>query len=179
MREFIDPTCETLSKARRPAVEQTFQTRRRKTKPDKKSAEQAVNGAGFVEAHFINEFFKNQRIVGKKIDAPFPVIEADGSGNDLGHAAGVMAPDHAVLAHHSLALANRLAVPVLGLAAKFVHRVKAQIAALGNLWPQARRRRFALYGQLRFDCFVPFRRALLKSLRRQVGVEFYRSFVES
>src|ERR1700754_1855289 len=67
-----------LSKARRPAVEQVFESRRRKTKSDKKRAEQTVNRAGFVEAHFINELFKNQRIVGKKIDAPFPIIEADG-----------------------------------------------------------------------------------------------------
>src|SRR5581483_10918127 len=107
------------------------------------------------------------------------VVEADGAGDDLSHAAGVVAPDHAVLAHHALALADRLAVPVLALAAKFVHRIKAQIAALRNLRPQTRRGGFALPGQFGFDFAVPLGRAGLETFRGELAVESYRRFVKT
>ena len=149
-----------------------------KTQADVESAEQTVNRAGFVEAHLVDEFFEDQRIVGKQIDAPFPIVETDGTGNDLRHPAGVVAADHAVLAHHALALADRLAIPVLSFAAKLVHRIEAQVAALGNFRPEARRRVLALFCKFSFDFPVPFRGAGMQTFRSQLGVEFYRSFVK-
>ena len=42
-------------------------------------AEQRVDGADFVEAHFVDQLLEDQRIVGKQIDAPLPVVETDGA----------------------------------------------------------------------------------------------------
>ena len=54
-----------------------------------------------------------ERIVGEQGDAPFPVVEADGAGDDLFDFARVCAADHAVGAHHFAALLHRQHVPVV------------------------------------------------------------------
>src|SRR5919106_983244 len=127
-----------------------------KAQTDEENAKQSVDRAGFIEAHLVNQLLEHQRIIGKKIDAPFPIIEANGAGNDLADAAGVMTADDAMLAHHAVALVNRLTVPVLGFTAEFVHRVKTQIASLRYFRPQARCRGVALLCQLRVYFSVPF-----------------------
>ena len=64
----------------------------RKAQSDVERAEQAVNRAGFIEAHLVNEFLENQRVIGEEIDSPFPIIEADRTRNDLIDAAGIWRP---------------------------------------------------------------------------------------
>ena len=44
---------------------------------DDEWAELRVARARFVEAHLVDQFFENQRIVGEKVHAPFPVVETD------------------------------------------------------------------------------------------------------
>ena len=57
------------------ACEEGVELARRESQPDEESPEQPIHRAGFVEAHLVDQFFKYQRIVGEKIDAPFPVVE--------------------------------------------------------------------------------------------------------
>src|ERR1043165_9733318 len=90
-----------------------------------------------------------------------------------------MSADHAVLAHHALALVNRLAVPVLSLAAGFIHWVKTEITAPRDFRPEARGRGFALLDELRVDFAVPLCRTRLQSFRGQLGIEVDRGFVQT
>ena len=151
---------------------------RREAQPHEESPEQPIHRAGFVEAHLVDEFFKYQRIVGEKIDAPFPVVETDGTGNDLRDPPGVVAADHAMLAHHALALVDGLAIPVLDFAAEFVHRIKAQITAVGDFRPEPWCRGLALSGEFRFHLAVPLGGAWAHALFNQLAVKFDRRLVE-
>ena len=53
---------------------------------DVEGAEVGVEGAGLVEAHLVDELLEDGGIVGEEIDAPFPVVESDGAGDDLADA---------------------------------------------------------------------------------------------
>ena len=35
--------------------------------------------AGFVEPHLVNQLLEDERVVGKEIHAPFPVVKPDGT----------------------------------------------------------------------------------------------------
>src|SRR5262245_5507161 len=168
----------SLRKVRCFAFEQAAQVASREAKPDEKSPEKTVNCARFVEAHLVDQLLEDQRVIGEKIHAPLPIVEADGTRNYLNDPPGIVTPDHAMLAHHPLAFGDRLTVPVLTFAAKLVHRVKGHIAPLRNLRPKTRRRGLPLLGQFHFYLSVPFGASRLQSLRYQIRVEFHRSFVE-
>src|ERR1035441_7642919 len=58
---------------------------------DEKRSEEGVDGAYFVETHFVNQLFEDQRVFGKQVDAPLPVVKADRAADDLAHVAGVAA----------------------------------------------------------------------------------------
>lgn len=60
---------------------------------EKEVAEEAVDGGDFVEAHFIDQFLEDDGVFGEEGDAPLPVIEADGAGDDLLDASGVASAD--------------------------------------------------------------------------------------
>ena len=51
----------------------------REAQTDEERSEKSVHCAGFVEAHLVDELFKDEGIVGIEIDAPLPVVEADGA----------------------------------------------------------------------------------------------------
>src|SRR5271154_3386235 len=121
-------------------------------------AELSVRRAGFVEAHLVNEFLGDYRIVGEKIDAPFPIVESDRAGNNLRHFTGEAPPDQAVVVHEALAILERQAIPVVGTVALLVHRIETQVWALGDFREQARRNLFALARKLGFDLRFPLRR---------------------
>src|ERR1051326_7150867 len=93
------------------------------THADIECAEERVNSADLVEAHFVNELLEDERIIGEKVDAPFPVVETDRSGDDLPNLSRVPATDQAVLVHLAGALFHRQCVPVLGFTAAAIHRV--------------------------------------------------------
>src|SRR5262245_40486852 len=169
----------SLSKARHFAFEQGAQIVRRETKPDEKRPEKTIHSAGFVEAHFVDELSEHQRVVGEKIHAPFPIVEADRTRNYLDDPAGILAPDHAMLAHHPLAFCNRFAVPVLTLAAKLVHRVEAKVPSLRNLRPKTRRRGLPLLDQFCLDLPVPLGASRSKPLLDQTPFKFHRGFEEA
>src|SRR5207249_4956514 len=69
----------------------------------------------------------------EQVDAPLPVVEADRARDDLGHGAGVAAPDDAVVAHHLCALVEGHGVPVLRLPAALVHGIEADVAPRWDL----------------------------------------------
>src|SRR4051812_35491057 len=92
--------------------------------PDKERPKRGVHGTDFVEAHFVDKLFENQRILGEQVDAPLPIIEADRPGNDLLHLSGITPSDHAVLVHLSLTLLDGQRVPVLRLTSFAVHGIE-------------------------------------------------------
>src|SRR5438034_11353150 len=102
-----------LGEAWRFAFEQHSKIRGREPQADEKATEKTVDRAGFIEAHLIDEFLEDQGIVREEIDAPLPIVETDGTGDDLDHAPRVPAADPTVLAHHPLSFDSRFALPVL------------------------------------------------------------------
>src|SRR5262245_10233945 len=72
----------------------------RKLQTDVERPELGEPGAGFVEPHLVDQLLERQRVVGKQIHAPFPIVVADRSRDDLRDAAGVLAADLAMLEHH-------------------------------------------------------------------------------
>src|SRR3954469_16356666 len=62
--------------------------------PHKERSKCGIDRTDFVEAHLVDEFFKNQRIFSEEIDAPFPVIEADRPGDDLLNLPRIPPPNH-------------------------------------------------------------------------------------
>src|SRR5437773_10096738 len=95
------------------------------------------------------------------------------------HAPRVMAADPTVLAHHSLPFDTRFAVPVLSLAAQFVHRVEAKIPARRNLRPETRRRGLALFRHFSFNLLVPFRGSRLQASLLQFRIKLHGGLIES
>ena len=99
---------------------------------------QGVEGACFVEAHFVDELLENKGIVGKQVNAPFPIVESDRAGNHLPDLAGVAASDETVIMHHAAAVADGFRIPVVRLAAFLIHRIEAEVLMGRNLGPQPR-----------------------------------------
>ena len=60
-------------------------------------AEERVDSADFVEAHFVDKLLEDQGFGGEEVDAPLPVVEADRSGDDLFDLTGIAAADEAVV----------------------------------------------------------------------------------
>src|SRR5215475_10617486 len=42
-------------------------------------SKQGIERTGGIKTHFIDELFKDQWIIGKQADAPFPVVQTDGT----------------------------------------------------------------------------------------------------
>ena len=63
-------------------------------------------------------------------------------------------------------------------AAEFVHRIKAQITALGDFRPEPGRRGLALSREFRLHLAVPLGGAWAHSLHNQLAVKFDRRLVE-
>src|SRR4029077_8363477 len=93
----------SLSKVGCFTFEQGTEVGRRKAKPDEKGAKETIYSARFIVAHFVDEVFKDEGIVGEKIYAPLPIVEADGARDNLDDPPGIVPSDHAMLAHHPLA----------------------------------------------------------------------------
>src|SRR5579884_4108125 len=93
----------------------------------KKLAKKRIHCTHPVEPHLVNQLFEDKRIIREKINAPFPVIKSNGSGNDLADLSGVTASDHAMFMHHALTVGHRFGVPVHLLAALAVHGIKADV----------------------------------------------------
>src|SRR5712671_2776648 len=62
-------------------------------------AEQRIDGADVVEAHLVDQLLEDERIVGKEVDAPFPIIEADRAGDDLFDFARIAAAYQSMFVH--------------------------------------------------------------------------------
>src|SRR5262249_26065591 len=124
---------------------------RRYSDPDEELPEQSVVGTDLVEAHLVDEFLEDERVIGEKIDTPLPVVEADRPGDDLPHRARVTAAHRAMLFHLPLALFDRQTVPVLLLATAPVHGIKAEVAGSRDLRKKSRTHGFALAMQRVLD----------------------------
>src|ERR1700689_2655046 len=124
---------------------------------DVERGELPLRRAGFIEAHLVNEFLEHYRIVGEKIDAPFPIVESDRAGNNLRHFTGEAPPDQAVVMHEALAILERQTIPVVGAVALLVHRIETQVGPLRDFREQARRGLFALARKLGLDFGFPLR----------------------
>src|ERR1700704_1330811 len=82
---------------RQASPQQFLQLRGRDPHSYIKMAEQCVYGADFIEAHFVDQLLKNQRLVGEKVDAPFPIVKTNRSADDLFHFSGVAAADESMI----------------------------------------------------------------------------------
>src|SRR5215831_2580310 len=100
-------------------------------------SKQGIQGTGRIKTHFIDELFKDQWIISKQADTPFPVVQTDGTTDDLRHFAGVLASDHAVPTHELPTLVHRERIPVVRFTAFFIHRVKTQVLSCWHDWIEA------------------------------------------
>src|SRR5439155_26132316 len=80
----------------RPAVEEARQLGGGELQADEERAELAVPRTCLVEAHLVDQLLEDERVVGEKVDTPLPIVEADGTGDNLGHLLGVAAADDAM-----------------------------------------------------------------------------------
>lgn len=88
--------------------------------------ELSILGTDGIEAHFVNDAFEIDGVMGKESDAPFPVIEARGAGDELEDFAVPSAPDFGVTGHEFFALGEVEGIPILPWgAATFVHGIEA------------------------------------------------------
>src|SRR5262249_38880103 len=124
---------------------------------DVKRPEDGVHRAHLIEAHLVNQLLEDQRIIGKEINTPLPVIETDGTRNDLLHGTGIATAHLAVLFHLPLALFDRQAVPFFLLPAAPVHGIEAQIASRRYLGEESRTHGFALPLHHFFRLALPLR----------------------
>src|SRR5690606_16384764 len=87
-------------------------------------------GAYFIKSHLRNNLFKGDGILRKQGNPPFPIVEADGTGDDLTNPARIGAADHSVALHHSPPLFHREHVPVVAQVPSLVHGVETDIFRL-------------------------------------------------
>ena len=83
-----------------------------------------------------------------------------------------------MLAHHLLPGGDGKLIPVFVLAALFVHRIEAEIAAGRNGRPDPTGHRLALLGELFLYGCTPFGRARLEALFGQTAVQMDRGFIQ-
>src|SRR6185437_12534403 len=132
--------------------------------------EGGVEGTGFIEAHFVNELLEDDGVVGEEIDAPLPVIEADGAADDLADAVAVTAANHAVVVHEALALVEGERVPVLIAGAQAVHGIEADVLCCRDRRKEALGHGFLLTVENFLDGGVPLGRVLFETLFSERGV---------
>src|SRR6185369_842440 len=68
---------------RRISIHKRTQVGHRTPQPDHELSKVGVNGAHFIESHFVNQLLENDRIVAIKIYRPFPIVQPDRSRHDL------------------------------------------------------------------------------------------------
>src|SRR5215475_10470601 len=100
-------------------------------------SKQGIQRTGRIKTHFADELFKDQWIISKQADAPFPVVQTDGTTDNLRHFAGVLASDHAVPTHKLSTLIHRERIPVMRFTAFLIHRVKTQVLSRWHDWIEA------------------------------------------
>ena len=67
--------------------------RRLQAEVDVEHPEVPVARADVIEAHFVNDLLERVDLMRHEGDAPFPVVDAGGTGDELGDATGVFAAD--------------------------------------------------------------------------------------
>src|SRR5919109_3504617 len=67
--------------------------------PDDERPEVGVHGGDLVEAHLVEDLLERHRVVGQEGDAPLPVVEGEGTRDELQHPPGVGHADPGVAAH--------------------------------------------------------------------------------
>ena len=92
---------------------------------DVEVAELGVDSGDFVEAHFVDDAFDLEEVVGEEGDAPFVGVEAGGAGDELADFASVFAAGAGVAAHEFAAFVKVERPPVGADVAVFVHGVEA------------------------------------------------------
>src|SRR5215475_16152810 len=102
-----------------------------------KRSKQGIQCTSRIKTHFVDELFKDQWIIGKQADAPFPVVQTDGTTDDLCHFAGVLASDHAVSTHELPTLVHRERIPIVHFTAFLIHRVETQVLSRWHDWIEA------------------------------------------
>lgn len=138
-----------------------------------------VDGADGVEAHFIDEFLEDEGVFGEEVDAPLPIVEADGAGDDLAYFAGVAAADEAVFVHEGGALFEREGVPVFVLTAAAVHGVEADEFGGRDFGEEAGGHGFALAVEGVVDGIFPGLGVGLDTLCGEAAVDLAGAFVEA
>src|SRR5581483_4745450 len=159
--------------------EYPMKLRRRDPDSNVKRPEPPVRCARLVEAHLIDQLLEHQRIVGKKIDSPLPIVESHGTRDDLGDLAGKPPAHDPVIVHQPPPLLHRKPVPVVIPLALLVHRIEAQVTALRNSGVKARRDLLALPGKLLLDRLLPLWAAGTDSLLGKPRVERDGRFVQT
>src|ERR1700688_966891 len=71
---------------------------------DVEGTKERIDRADLIKTHFVDELFEYQRIIGKEVHSPLPIVESDRTRNDLLHLAGITASDHSVVMHLAFAL---------------------------------------------------------------------------
>src|SRR3954462_2337373 len=147
------------------SVQQLPQAFRRTAQTYIKRPEERVHRAHFIEPHLVDQLLEDHRLVGEQGDTPFPIVKADGAGDDLLYFSRVAAANEAVLIHLPLAFFEWECVPVLVLAATAVHGIEADVAVRGHLRKEPRLHGLALARECVFDGPLPL-----------IGMRFYSSF---
>src|ERR1039458_5318419 len=168
-------TCNSLAADSQPLAQPLY----RKSHTNEELPKQRIHRTDFVEAHFVNQFLEHQRIEGKQIHAPLPIVEADGARDNLLHLAGVAAAHHAVFFHLALALLDGQRIPILLFTALTIHGIKAQVAAVRNLRIEPRTHGFTLPLQGLFYGVVPLLRKRLHSTVGELPKQFYAGVVQA
>lgn len=96
-----------------------------------------VLGGDFVPAHFIDDGFDLENVVGKEGNAPFVTVEAGGAGDELANLAREFAACFGVAAHQFTAFFKFLGVPVGADVAALAHGVKAHDLPVGHVRVEA------------------------------------------
>src|SRR5215472_1464007 len=142
-------------------------------------AEQRVDGTDFVEAHLVDQFLEDEGIISEEVYAPLPVVEADGSRDDLLDLSRITTADHAVFVHLAGTLFNRQLIPVLLLAAAPVHGIEAGVAVRRNVRKETRVHRFLVAVQLALDFGFPLIGMRLDSLLSHLLVDLQGGLVKA
>src|SRR5271155_1719742 len=161
------------------SAQQFLQRRRRAAHAHKELAEQRIHGADMVEAHLVDQLLEDQRIVGKQVDSPLPVVKANRAGDDLLYLACIAAAYQSVLAHLAGALFDRKRIPVLVFAAQPVHGIKTDVTVRRNLRKQPRTHRLPMPLKFAFDLRLPLVGVRLDALIGQILINFERRVIES
>src|ERR1039457_1010005 len=168
-------TCNSLAADSQPLAQPLY----RKSHTNEELPKQRIHRTDFVEAHFVNQFLEHQRIGGKQIHAPLPIVEADGAGNNLLHLAGVAAAHHAVFFHLTLTLLDGQRIPILLFTALAIHGIKAQVAAVAYRGIQPWTHGFALARERLFHCFVPLLGKRLQPALGELSKELHAGVVQA